>query len=394
MLNSEFGNVWGYIGSTGDCDWSWDYHMAINAFRRNLKCAGWLYTEHHDVINEWNGYVRYDRSPKYTGIEELFPGMTLADLHGDVYLPLDTEEGRTFEAGATWTVPVDISLITDRFAGRTLNLSYQVRGFDGRGVQFDETMVSVGEYKVSAWQNGHLTDVPVRLPCKTSCGTVCFTLFDGSRPVGRNFACFATRGEVPSNVKTLQPMQVSTSSGWVKKWDVMDGLKLCCAGQGFVEYDFGDVPVGRDVAFRTELSSKRLYAKDLRGVDSGDIDLTYMLGGGHTDRAKNANSYPMTSDEKWSSEVKIYANGELVNTVVLPDDPADHRGILSWIAQRRDRRLRDAGSYGYLVEAAIPAAVVAKGRGRIVVRLESDKGGLAVYGKRFGRFPMDPHVEF
>src|ERR1043166_7529526 len=33
MLNSEFGNVWGYEGSTGDVDWSWDYHRAINAFR-------------------------------------------------------------------------------------------------------------------------------------------------------------------------------------------------------------------------------------------------------------------------------------------------------------------------------------------------------------------------
>ena len=29
MLNSEFGNVWGYEGSTGDVDWSWDYHRAI-----------------------------------------------------------------------------------------------------------------------------------------------------------------------------------------------------------------------------------------------------------------------------------------------------------------------------------------------------------------------------
>ena len=37
MFNSECGNVWGYKGSTGDCDWSWDYHLMMNAFRRNLK---------------------------------------------------------------------------------------------------------------------------------------------------------------------------------------------------------------------------------------------------------------------------------------------------------------------------------------------------------------------
>ena len=58
MLNSECGNVWGYEGSTGDVDWSFDYHAMLDEFRRHPKTAGWLYTEHHDVINEWNGYVR------------------------------------------------------------------------------------------------------------------------------------------------------------------------------------------------------------------------------------------------------------------------------------------------------------------------------------------------
>ena len=61
-INSEFGNVRGYEGSTGDVDWSWDYHRAVNSFRRHPKIAGWLYTEHHDVINEWNGYWRFDRT--------------------------------------------------------------------------------------------------------------------------------------------------------------------------------------------------------------------------------------------------------------------------------------------------------------------------------------------
>jgi hypothetical protein len=33
MFNSEFGNVWGYEGSTGDVDYSWDYHQAMDVFR-------------------------------------------------------------------------------------------------------------------------------------------------------------------------------------------------------------------------------------------------------------------------------------------------------------------------------------------------------------------------
>ena len=39
LLNSECGNVWGYDGSTGDCDWSWDYHVMMNEFRRHPRFA-------------------------------------------------------------------------------------------------------------------------------------------------------------------------------------------------------------------------------------------------------------------------------------------------------------------------------------------------------------------
>ena len=74
---------------------------------------------------------------------------------------------------------------------------------------------------------------------------------------------------------------------------------------------------------------------------------------------------------------------------VLPDDPADHRGLLSWLAQPHDGRLREAGSYGYLVEVKVPPEAVKDGKATI--RLESD-AGLAVYGPRFGRFPLGPMV--
>ena len=86
MLNSECGNVWGYNGSTGDVDWSWDYHIMMNEFRRHPQVSGWVYTELHDVIKEWNGYYRYDRSAKDTGMKELVKGMSVRDLHSNYYL--------------------------------------------------------------------------------------------------------------------------------------------------------------------------------------------------------------------------------------------------------------------------------------------------------------------
>jgi len=79
----------------------------------------------------------------------------------------------------------------------------------------------------------------------------------------------------------------------------------------------------------------------------------------------------------------------------LADDPADHRGILSWHAQLRDRKLREAGSYGYLVRVTVPPEAIrqAAAAGEWIVRLEVDSalpGGLAIYGERFGRYPLDP----
>ena len=399
MLNSECGNVWGYKGSTGDCDWSWDYHLMMNAFRRHLQCGGWLYTEHHDVINEWNGYVRFDRTPKYTGIEELFPGSTLKDWHADAYLPLDTELCRAFRAGDTWKMPVDVSLTTEKYAGRTLKVAYAIRAWDGRGRLLESAPVEAGSFTATAWQNGRVLDVPVKLPDTTACGAVCFTLTDDKTVVGRNFACFVTRADKPATVVSVPPAGFTKATWSQKQWNVFDGLKANGAGKGAFEYEFVGIPSDKPARFRAEVSAKRLNAKDSKDVDKGVVDLDCMLGGGFADRSKNPNAYPMTSDVKWAGQVKVFANGELVNTVDLPDDPADHRGILSWFAQQRaDARksatLSEAGSYGYLVEAEIPPAVLAKGNGKVTIRLEAEKNGLAVYGAHFGRYPLDPSIEF
>ena len=120
-----------------------------------------------------------------------------------------------------------------------------------------------------------------------------------------------------------------------------------------------------------------------------------MLGKGTHDPSPNPNAYPMTDTVQFPSAVRVRVAGEAVGQFDLPDDPADHRGILSWHAQPRDQKLREAGSYGYLVNATIPAAAPeSRRRGKeIVIRFEVDAalpGGLAIYGERFGRYPLDP----
>ncbi|MCZ6796259.1 MAG: glycoside hydrolase family 2, partial [Planctomycetota bacterium] len=104
---------------------------------------------------------------------------------------------------------------------------------------------------------------------------------------------------------------------------------------------------------------------------------------------------------RFRSTVTVRAGGGTTMRVVgrheLKDDPADHRGILSWHSQKRDRKLREAGSYGYLLSVPLSADVLeaAAAAGKLRIRLEVDAasaGGLAVYGERFGRYPLDPTV--
>ena len=82
----------------------------------------------------------------------------------------------------------------------------------------------------------------------------------------------------------------------------------------------------------------------------------------------------------------------------LEDDPADHRGVLSWFSQPKDGKLREAGSYGYLLKSNIPPDLLRNAPDGILrIRFEVDEGvpgGLAIYGKQFGRYPMDPTLLF
>jgi len=384
MMNSECGNVWGYTGSTGDCDFTWDYHLMMNAFRRHLSCGGWLYTEHHDVTNEWNGYVRFDRSWKETGLEEL-AGMTLADFHRDAALFFagtpGKETGEWLKPGQAVKIPVGVSFVTDKYAGKPLQLVISEWFFEDRGlkVPVDRKPVCLtGTGK--SWQCEKLWDVDFQAPDEAACGCLVMALKSDGQEIARNFWSFGVTNAAP---KTIAASKSSWSIGEAK---VLDGLKLNGFGKGFFEFEL-EAPAAGGM-FRAELGAKRFNAKDAPAAkNKGGID--YMLGGGNMNRSLNPNSYPQTSVEKHSSALKVYVGGKLAKELLLADDPADHRGILSWLSQPHDGKLREAGSYGYLVEAPVPASAV-KG-GKVTVRLEASDG-LAVYGAAFGRYPFAPYV--
>ncbi len=411
LLNSEFGNVWGYEGSTGDVDWSWDYHIFLNEFRRRPKIGGWLYTEHHDVVNEWNGYWRYDRSEKFTGMEELVDGMSLRDLHAPFYVAVG-EPSRISSgvmAGATVEVPVWASFMTGTSAhGDELFLDAELYGWDTLGRRWSSGVVGSQAVAYSPWRSDALPPLSVTMPSEPGLAVVAVRLRDAAGEVlHRNFTTYVVGGETPATVTLpggrsarivrVAARDVADASWSMKQWDVLDGLKMNGAGSGYFEYR---VPWPSDLSaaevetakFVFEASAKELYGKDRSEYQRGG---DYMRGMGSHDPALNPNAYPMTDETRFPSAVSVWFNGLAAGTYELQDDPADHRGILSWHAQLQDRRLREAGSYGWLIEAAVPAEALrsAAASGELVVRLEVGAAlphGLAIYGSQFGRYPVDP----
>jgi hypothetical protein len=256
--------------------------------------------------------------------------------------------------------------------------------------------------------------VEVVLPGKPALAILCLSLEDLSgRVLHRNFTSFlvanpgealtprdVTRVEDGRKVRVVRfaPSKIQAAEWSLGHWEVLDGLKVCGAGAGYFEYRI-DWPAGLepdDVAmasFRAELSAKQLYSKDRRRTWKPEE------GPSQRDPTLSPNAYPMTDALRFPGSVRIRVAGEAIGVHELQDDPADHRGILSWHSQKRDRRLREAGSYGYLVSVTIPHTVLvaAAQAGEIRLRLEVDAatpGGLAVYGERFGRYPLDPTLAF
>jgi hypothetical protein len=413
LINSECGNVWGYTGSTGDVDWSWDYHLMMNEFRSHPRIGGWLYTEHHDVINEWNGYYRFDRTEKYTGLDGVVPGMTLNDLHSNIYISPEGPQCRNVNPSEKVKVNLFASFMTGIDFGTSLILKTSLYGWDHLG-NYNAFSYSSQPIAYQPWSAKELQPLDLQMPAMRGLAILSLIVEDASGNVlQRNFTTFNIGEGSSDRQETLNkegkimkvvrfaPDSFKSQSWSLNQWNVLDGLKVDGAGFGYFEYD---VPVPDDITadntdkitIVAELSAKQLFGKDIKDAKMPDGD--YMLGKGTSDPSMNPNSYPMTDSYKYPTMVRIRVDGESAGTFFLEDDPADHRGILSWFSQPHNRKLNEAGSYGYLVKASVPKNLIKKGTNRTLrIRFEVDKslpGGLAVYGEKFGRYPLDPTVIF
>ncbi|MDA3821142.1 MAG: glycoside hydrolase family 2, partial [Bacteroidales bacterium] len=398
-INSECGNVWGYEGSTGDVDWSWDYHRMINTFRMYPKVAGWLYTEHHDVINEWNGYWRFDRSEKNTGMDEIVEGMDLNDLHSTVYLSTGNEICRTVQGGEHIEVPLYLSSMTGNDLGNELIISYELSVTNSVAKTSKERSGKISvPYK--AWMQEKLSSLTLTIPNTDGLAVLKLIVSDRSGTIlHRNFMHFEILSdkEIQGSTVFSVPAGDFSKTEWSQKqWNVLDGKKVNGAGKGYFEYS---IPIPEETKglkykkayFLVEASAKELFVKDQSEYDEEQD----FMKGSKVAPSSNPNSYPMTDEELFPSEISVLIEGNKPYTTLLADDPADHRGILSWHHQLKDKRLREAGSYGYLVKVPIKKTRMKEAidAGFLIIRIQTeDEGGIAIYGREFGRYPLDPSL--
>lgn len=399
-FNSECGNVWGYEGSTGDVDWSWDYHRMINSFRKYPKIGGWLYTEHHDVINEWNGYWRFDRSEKFTGLGDIVPGMSLNDFHSQVYLSTGQDICYAVGAGDQIEVPLFISSMSADNYGAALILEYGMQMTTATGVVRNIGNVEKRSIPYRPWIQQQLDPIKLTAPDHNGLAILWLML---KTPTGevlhRNFVHILIedgKEETKTKVLTVDANEYTGSSWSQHSWEVLEGKKVNGTGKGYFEYtidimDGNDLSNAREAYFLIEASAKELFVKDQQQYNPHQD----FMKGSKVAPSSNPNSYPMTDETTFPSSVKVYINDLLSHQQVLPDDPADHRGVLSWFAQPQDGKLREAGSYGYMIKVPFNRKmrrdIAAKGT--LKVRLEAEsEGGLAIYGKDFGRYPFGPSL--
>jgi hypothetical protein len=333
-------------------------------------------------------------------------------LHAPFYVVVGDSLSRSVRPGERVVVPLFASFLTGtRAHGERLTLRSELVGWDelGRRHTWSEAERDV---PVRPWLTEELEPLAVTMPDHPASAVLAIRLEDAAGTVlHRNFTTFVVEGPARDEVLLdgrrarlvrFAPDAFAHQSWSLKQWSVMDGAKVNGAGAGFFEYRV-PWPTGLDVAdvesvtLLAELSAKELFGKDREGA--ARIEGDFMRGRGTHDPGGNANAYPMTDQTPFPSAVTVRVNGVPAGRSSLADDPADHRGILSWHHQARDRRLREAGSYGELVRIALPREAVeaAAAAGELVIRFEVDPslpGGLALYGSRFGRFPLDPSLVF
>jgi len=390
-MNSECGAVWGVKGNAGESDIAWQYKYMMNEFRLHDKLCGFVFTEFHDVVNEFNGYYKINNGDKDFGYGEW--GMSLRDLHAQDYLGADFAPMTTVEPLDTVTVPMFGSSFSDARHGRTLTVVWQLTVQDPLDGDY---VADSGEYQLvwSGYGTFPAGEIAVEMPSHDGVAALTWSLLDEDEIVMSNSLLFDIDGGARSDALVLEPKDLTPDAAWRRAFTAQEGNKLNGLGSGAFTATVrcGDVPGfadARDLRLVFEASTRMPMTHDFPDSTSAErVDLNYMLGY-RCDPGANRNSFVQTDADKYPGTLEVLINGEPVAVVHLPDAPADARGALSHHYQATDDYFDEAGSYGTLCDVTIPSALLFRlqqSESFTLTLRTPDEHGLSLYGRRSGRY--------
>ena len=322
LINSEYGGIG---ADDGDKDVSYYLRWLTAGLRRHPQVTGYVYTELTDVEWEHNGLVRYDRLPK------VFP-YDLRDVLGADVIVVEGPPLRSAEPGETLQLACAASIFSERGNG-TGELRWTVTGWDAGGHRVNG---ACGRRPVAWWGYGvtEFGTLPVLAPRRPGLYQVVLDLYDtaGHRVCGTTVE-FRTGASGPG----LPPLQTEGFTAIHTNGD-----------QYWVGQGAGTV--------RAQLERRGAF-------------LTLEVAAGVVE--------PRQTDLVTTpSQITIGVDGQRLGSFLLPDAPADARGILSY-AQGIP------GAYGYLLRLPIPA-----GGPTVGVEIAAGAGGLALFGAAAGAYPV------
>ncbi|MCF7890920.1 beta galactosidase jelly roll domain-containing protein [Candidatus Bipolaricaulota bacterium] len=374
MINSEYGAVAAHMG---DLDVSMPFRFTTNELRKYEKCAGYIYTELQDIEWEKNGVYRYDRSRKEFGYD-------IKDINSPDYIVIDYPPAGEVNPGERLEIPVKLSLYSGKVP-QEAQLNWKIEGVDRFGNSFS-TDLATKKVEVEHHRAYSIGKLDVRLPNKYFAGRLKIRLSNDDQKFAENFVGLAATADgweskETKGTKRVQLEELNLGEYRTKSWEGPGGTELL---NGKVEAVYGGG------------SGHFVYQLDARKIASPE-EITRM------EFLAELSSYcpgqKQTGTKNHPTDAKVKINDITVGRWLIPDRPIDSRGTLSWLNDYK------GGAYGYLKKAVLPQSKLDRIKRSLVkedtltVRLSvpNDRpihpGGLTIYGRKLGRFPLGPAIK-
>jgi len=362
LINSEYGGI---SAGAGDKDISWCFKYLTNELRLHPKICGYIYTELQDIEWEHNGFMNYDRSVKEFGYDYL-------DINTLDFIAIDYPPGTTVAPGDEIKADIYASHFSHKtITGTTLHWQLDTMSAIGHVTRADVS--GNVEIPFPQYQVQHVHQLELRIPdVHPAVGTLHVWVTDHSGTVvARNFINFehfvASTASVESNGSELISLNYGPGSVSESSWNepTIDEQLFSAIGSGSVEYEVSLI-------------------EGLRAADVAEIALIF-------EASSCYGGARQTEPEKYPSDVTLSVNGVEIDTLRIPDCPADARGVLSYIHG-------EPGIYGYLHNVKVDPSLLLNGKAdtltvRYEVKADAEaKGGFTLYGARMGRYPTGPHL--